>query len=377
MSGTDDNIIDFAHERRRRGPRFNGGLMQVLEVSRDLVCLCRDSVIMAINGAGVRLLGAGSSEALRGRRLAEFILPEYGHVLDMFLSGRTSEDQPVATRLLGMDQTIRDVELQVFRAREIAPDATVVVGRIVSRALPGEGDAQAVDYAPPPFFILADRAMNLVCHVIDGTVRYLNAAGAAILGVAGAGTLVGHPLAALFHPDQARRIAPGGLAALTQEGREVPMRLMRRDGDTVNALVRFSRVPSRHRMEVMIEARDLGADGEALTALLQQAETLEMRVVQRTRELAEQRALAEERKLAADAAWRFAEDLIDTMPSPIWYKDARGRFETTNRAFREMFGDDQHVSAEFVFGELTDSFYGRNQYPFYLRDTSGRHITDV
>ncbi|MGE5505693.1 MAG: diguanylate cyclase [Actinomycetota bacterium] len=51
--------------------------------------------------------------------------------------------------------------------------------------------------------------------------------------------------------------------------------------------------------------------------------TLEARVEERTRELA--------------AARRFAERLIDTLPNPVWFKDDKGRYRLTNRAFCEFF----------------------------------------
>ncbi|CAA7619352.1 PAS:GGDEF [Magnetospirillum sp. LM-5] len=51
--------------------------------------------------------------------------------------------------------------------------------------------------------------------------------------------------------------------------------------------------------------------------------TLEARVEERTRDLAEARA--------------FAESLVELMPQPVWFKDAQQRYRLTNRAFRELF----------------------------------------
>lgn len=51
--------------------------------------------------------------------------------------------------------------------------------------------------------------------------------------------------------------------------------------------------------------------------------TLEARVAERTAELEEARA--------------FAESLVEMLPSPVWYKDAHGRYRLYNRAFREFF----------------------------------------
>ncbi len=331
------NIIDLASERRRRGPRFDGGLMDILEVSRDLVCLCRGGAIAAINGAGVRLLGAVTTEQVLGSRLADFLVPEYASVMALFLAGKASEDKAVPTRLLALDGATRDVEMQVYPAREIAPDATVIVCRDVT------GDRQAADRTHETdarFALLVENAMNLVCHVVDGRLRYVNRAGLAMLGARSRKAVVGLGLADIFHDDYAGVFTPDTLSFLLAESAGVPMRLKRLDRRPVDVLVSVSALPSHRGLELMVEARDITAHNRAVTALRTANETLEMRVAQRTRELAEQRRLAEENKSVADAGRRFTESLLDMIPGPIWFKDARGIVQSSNRAFRELFGDD-------------------------------------
>ncbi|AWB09076.1 diguanylate cyclase response regulator (plasmid) [Azospirillum humicireducens] len=60
--------------------------------------------------------------------------------------------------------------------------------------------------------------------------------------------------------------------------------------------------------------------------------SLERRVAERTAELERQTALADEQR-------RFIENLVEMMPSPVWYRDAAGRSSLCNRAFRELFPD--------------------------------------
>lgn len=236
----DNNIIDLACERRRRGPRFNGGLMDILEVSRDLVCLCRGGNITAINGAGARLLGAKTTEELIGRSMADFLIPDYGPVLKLFLAGMASEDKAVPTRILALDRTTKDVELQVYRAREIAPDATVVMCRDLTHegglADPAQGTEQC-------FHLLVDNAMNLVGHVVDGTLRYLNKTGIRLLG---ADTAIGRPLGELFDGDADQ------LAALADQESPAPLSLRRADGSALDALVKITRLPNGR--DLMVEA---------------------------------------------------------------------------------------------------------------------------
>lgn len=65
-----------------------------------------------------------------------------------------------------------------------------------------------------------------------------------------------------------------------------------------------------------------------LTTIETMTGTLERRVEERTRSL--------------DEARRFAENLVETMPNPVWFKDADGILRLCNRAFRILF----HIPGE-------------------------------
>lgn len=246
-----DNVIDLARERRRRGPRFDGGLMDILEVSRDLVCLCRQGAITAINGAGARMLGAATTEELVGRRMDEFLVPEYGSMLEVFLSGKASEDKAVPTRILALDKSVKAVEMQTYRAREIAPDATVVV----CRELGGEDEAAVrLHEADMCFRLLVDNSMNMACHVRDGVVRYVNRAGVTLLGAVSPDAVTGRGLASLLSAASAPLVEAEALRALAESGAPVPLDLVGADGAVIPVLARVTLVPSSHGLEVMIEA---------------------------------------------------------------------------------------------------------------------------
>lgn len=249
----DDNVIDLARERRRRGPRFTGGLMEILEVSRDMVCLCRGGAITAINGAGARMLGAGTTEELVGRRMADFLVPEYGRMLELFLAGMASEDKSVPTRILGLDKTVKAVEMQTFRAREIAPDATVVV----CRTIPAEGETAAqLHDSDVRFRLLADNALNVVCHVQNGIVRYLNRAGVALLGHADPRTVVGRRFADLLDGPSRALLDEAALRTAAEAGAVQPLSLVAADGTIRTVTARITLVPSPAGLEMMIECRE-------------------------------------------------------------------------------------------------------------------------
>jgi two-component system cell cycle response regulator len=60
-----------------------------------------------------------------------------------------------------------------------------------------------------------------------------------------------------------------------------------------------------------------------LSTIEDMASTLELRIAERTCQL--------------DQARRFAESLVELLPSPLWFKDHDGNLRLYNRAFRELF----------------------------------------
>lgn len=256
--------------------------MSVLEVSRDLMCVCRSGAIVAINSAGAAMLRAESPEALTGRHLADFVIPDYRPVVEMLLLGDASEEHPMPTRLLTADGSQRDVEMQVFRAREIAVDAMVVTCRDTSRVGQLANLAQEQDAR---IHLMVGNAMNLVAHITDGTVHYINDAGIAMLAAPGAEAVAGQPLSRLFHDDYGDLLDEETLEAVIADRSAIPMRLKRLDGGSVDAMVMITRLPSHRGAELMVEARDITAHNRAVMALRSANETLERRVVERTAEL--------------------------------------------------------------------------------------------
>lgn len=225
--------------------------MDILEVSRDLVCLCREGAITAINGAGARMLGADTTEELVGRRMDEFLVPEYGSMLKVFLSGMASEDKAVPTRIRALDKTDKAVEMQVFRAREIAPDATVVVCRELGDEV---GAAERLHETDLCFRLLVDNAMNLACQVHDGVVRYVNRAGVSLWHAATPEQLLGRPFAEMIELPPGLVLDGASLRALAEDGQPVPFVLRGMDGQPVPVMARFTLVPLSQGQEVMVEA---------------------------------------------------------------------------------------------------------------------------
>lgn len=129
MSAYKNKVIDFAHERlRRRACR----LTDIFHDSRDLICVCREGRIAAINSAGVRLLGARSREALNGRSFVRFLLPEYRTLLDRSRMDGDDDGRPIPVRLRGLDRAVRDIEVRIYPVRRGLTDMTAVIARVAS-----------------------------------------------------------------------------------------------------------------------------------------------------------------------------------------------------------------------------------------------------
>jgi len=81
--------------------------------------------------------------------------------------------------------------------------------------------------------------------------------------------------------------------------------------------------------------------------------TLEARVVERTRELADAQA--------------FSARLVELLPNPVWVKDLAGRYRLYNKSFREFFG----IGETTWLGHSSQDVLGRN-LPAEELDSDGR-----
>lgn len=359
--------------RRRHGPRFSGDVMGVLEASRDLFCMTIDGMVTAINSAGLSLLGVESPPMVEGRRFLDFLVAEdVGAYDDGWLLRNAFRPSALSVRLRRLDDGIRDVELWIYRARELAPGAAVILGRDVTETSRLIHSAMRSEVR---FSMLVENSMNLICHCRGDRVAYVNRAGARLLGLSDPSEIIGRPVWELFSEDY-RSVLAGQVEMLLQEKGEVPVRLARDDGRPVDVQLNVTVFPSGEVLEYMIEGLDVTAHNHAVASLVRLSESLEGQVEQRTRALAEQRRLADE-------ARHFLEGLLEAVPSPLWYKDCSGYLRAYNRAFRELHdieggawvGRDltcggQGILHDDVDGELLNS-RGHRQYEASIRTRDG------
>ncbi|HLN22977.1 MAG TPA: diguanylate cyclase [Patescibacteria group bacterium] len=337
MPDATNSALMEERRERRRGPRFDGDLMGALEASRDLMCVTIDGRITAINSAGLALLGAEALIEVERRHFLDFLVAEQvGGYGDDFLNRNAFRADPVCVRMERLNGQIRDVELFIYRAREVANGAAVVLGRDVSETSRLVSTVQETEIR---FRMLVENSRHLVCHCRGDVIDYINRSGVSLLGGAAPAEFVGRPVWELFSDDY-RAIFTDNVALLLRESGGLTVKLACLDGGLIDAQLAVTVFPSAEVVDYMIEATDISAHNRAVGALRQFNEELERRVLDRTAELEEQRKVAEDQHRLAVQARHFVESLLDAVPSPLWYKDGDGRYQAYNRAFRDAWGID-------------------------------------
>ncbi|MBI5120466.1 MAG: diguanylate cyclase [Rhodospirillales bacterium] len=308
--------------RRDTGPRFSAGAMAAFEISREMVALCRHGVIEDINSAGARLLGVDKFAAL-GKNLGDFLAADYAAVGKRLLSMTAVEIAPIPVELQLPADHRRQVEILVHPAREMGDGCTVVTAKDISKQAKLANSAKRRE---DRFRLLVERSMHLICQCRDDRIEYINPAGAEMLGASDNCTPVGWHVWELFDGEY-KEIVKEGLKDVLAEPSYLPMRMLRCDGAVIDAQVMATRIPtSSGALEFMIEARDISAHNRAVAALRSLNDSLEHRVDERTRELANANA--------------FLETLLEAIPTPVWWKDVQDCFLGYNRAFQKYFGVD-------------------------------------
>ena len=163
----------------------------------------------------------------------------------------------------------------------------------------------------------------------DLTPIFLHGAVEPVTGYAEQDFLAGSPAwEDIVHPEDRgallsrnRQVASGAVVTVTQE-----YRILRKDGTErwLSEMIRF--VPETDRSQPYLQGAryDITEKKEAERLLRQMNEELEARVQDRTRSLADQ--------------IQFLQQLIDTIPSPVFFKDTQGSYLGCNAAFETYLG---------------------------------------
>ncbi|NQU55930.1 MAG: sensor domain-containing diguanylate cyclase [Rhodospirillales bacterium] len=277
-------------DRRKRGPRFDvDNLIQILEMSSDIICLCLDGVITNVNSVATNLLGAGHEEGLVGKPFTDFLASEYSAAIDNFVDVLAEETEPFPAKLIALNGNEMGVKINIFMARELGGNYAIILARDVTHQV---RISEAIRRSEARYRKLVNNALDLICTCEDGKINFINEAGIAMLGIQDTDKLIGEDVSVLFHRDY-EEIFAENLDRLVAEDMLFPARLIRADLSYIDVEVGVTNFDVSGSL-LMIEARDITHHNQAVEALYQANKNLEKRVEERTRELTDEIVLRRE-----------------------------------------------------------------------------------
>jgi diguanylate cyclase (GGDEF)-like protein/PAS domain S-box-containing protein len=277
-------------ERRKRGPRFDvDNLVQILEMSSDIICICDGGVITNVNSVAIDLLGSGEKDGLVGRPFLEFLAAEYSSAIDNFFDALAEETEPFPAKMTALSGNEMGVKINLFKARELGGDYAIILARDVTHQV---RISEAIRRSEARYRKLVNNALDLICTCEDGKINFINEAGLIMLGAQDADNFIGEDISVLFHPNY-EEIFSENLDSLVEEDMLFPSRLVRVDRSYIDVEVAVTTYDISGST-LMLEARDITDHNQAVEALYQANKTLEQRVEERTRALTEEIVLRQE-----------------------------------------------------------------------------------
>ncbi|SDE74146.1 sensor domain-containing protein [Rhodospira trueperi] len=300
----------------------------------DMLCICREGRIVAINPAGLTLLGGVAPADLLGLPFASFIHPDYAPLAEMGLAVLADEPEGVPLLLVARDGTPREVHLRARRlsGSDSNADAGLLLhGRDVTER---RHAVEGLLGSEQRFRSLVDHSLALICVVRDGRVAFMNGEGRRLLAAPDAQVMVGRPLVSLLHRDYAGLLEVG-LSALASEPDMLPMRMVALDGRVLDVEARVVPFRAERAETFMFEARDISERKRVALALREREQRLQ--------------------------------GVLDTVSEAIVTTDGTGRIRSFNPAACDMFG---YAAAEVIgrnvtilmrpeFATYHDSYYER------------------
>jgi diguanylate cyclase (GGDEF)-like protein/PAS domain S-box-containing protein len=276
--------------RRKRGPRFDiENLINILEMTSDIICVCLDGVITNINSVAGELLAGGNKELLIGRPFTDFVVTEYSTAIDDFVNVLADETDPFPAKMITSNGSEIGVNINIFKARELGGNYAIVLARDVTNQV---RISEAIRTSEARYHKLVNNALDLICTCENGKIDFINQAGITMLGIEDAEKLIGEDISVIFHHDY-REIFTENLDGLLAEDMMFPARLVRDDLSHIDVEVGLTHFDGAET-SLMLEARDITAHNKAVEALFQVNKNLEQRVKERTRELTEEIELRQE-----------------------------------------------------------------------------------
>ena len=340
----------------------------MLDALSDLVCVCIDGKIRHINAAGISILGAETQGSLLGLSFKDLICDDFAAATDDILSVFADEDGTTPMRVKGLNGKFQSLAIAVEALQDMGENAFVITGQNLTRQVEL---SEAVHQGEVRHRKLVNNALDLICVLDNGIIRYINKAGMRLFNAALKDEVEGLPFSDFLHPDYVA-IMDGDITELADEASLIPIRLRDISQNNIDGEMCLTVLETGKNVRCMLEVRDITAHNRAVTALRQSIETLEQRVEERTRELQDE---VTERRRAEEMLRHVAShDGLTDLPNRSLMMDRLDN--AVNRARR----DQKKCAVLFIdldgFKPINDSL-GHDMGDVVLRETANRLLSSI
>lgn len=268
--------------------RSEARFRRVIDLALDFTCICRGDTITYMNAAGIKLLAALHPNEVVGRRFETLLHGEYAALAGDGLAVLAAESEPVPVKFRGLDGRSIDVEVAIVSLGDDQEDFMIEARDMSER----KRAAQSVVEREQRLRGVMNAVADGILTVSDGgEILTANPAAEALLGW-NSGELTGHDVTKWMLPtpgesrrDTIRRYRDLGLARVEANARVVEA--CRKNGSRFPAELTVSEVRFGEERVFIIVMRDVTERQEHEQAIIRARDQLEVRVEERTRELAD------------------------------------------------------------------------------------------
>jgi len=318
------------------GPVSPDWALTLVGTSVDLICLCRDSVVVSMNDAGRRMLGLGKTRNVGNKPFADFVHPDYREIVDGLLSRAFDETGSVPLKLTPARGNVIDAEALFVAIGDRGKKTVVVQARDITDRIVS---AEALHGREQRLRGILNNVADAIITIDEkGTVQSFNPAAEWIFGysvreVLGKNIKILMPTATKSkHDNFLKSYLETGTSKALGVDRELIGR--RKDGTDFPLELAISELrDGKHRVFTGV-LRDITERKKAEESLYQARDLLEQRVADRTRELTQEIA---DRLLAEDKL-RLAAKVIDNLSEAVVIVDDRYKVTAINPAFTDITG---------------------------------------
>lgn len=268
--------------------RSEARFRRAIDLALDFTCICLDGTITYMNAAGRKLMAATHPKDVVGRRFEALLHDEYAALAAGGLEVLAAEAEPIPIKFRSLDGRQIDVEVAVFSLDQSEQEFMIEARDVSERKLAAQSVVEREQRLHGVMNAVAD---GILTASEGGCILTANPAAEALLRW-GPGELVGHDVTKwmLSRPgesrrDTIRRYRDVGLAQIEANARVVDA--CRKDGSCFPVELTVSEVRFGKERVFIAVVRDVTQRQQYQQEILRARDQLELRVAERTRELAD------------------------------------------------------------------------------------------